>query len=98
MTRSNGRALRMPNSPQTHSTALEVLTLAGRTGVLAGAGYFDWSGRTPDALFADATAKLLALKRAVRQIVTMRAKPPCCRQNGVSPHTVIRRMMRVSAG
>ena len=43
-------------------------------GVLAGGGYFDWSGRTPDVLFAERDRKLLALERAVREIGTMRGE------------------------
>jgi 3-hydroxybutyryl-CoA dehydrogenase len=61
-----------PPVQQTHSTVLDALVAAGRTGVLAGGGYFDWSGRSPDMLFAQRDRKLLALKRALREIGTMR--------------------------
>ena len=52
----------------------------------------------PDALFAERDRKLLALKRACGRSERCAASRPLCRQNGMSPHTVIRRMMRVSAG
>jgi 3-hydroxybutyryl-CoA dehydrogenase len=51
-----------------HSVVLDSLIAAGRTGVSTGCGYFDWSGRSPDALFAERDRKLLALKRALREI------------------------------
>jgi 3-hydroxybutyryl-CoA dehydrogenase len=63
-----------PPAQQTHSTVLDALIAAGRTGVLAGGGYFDRSGRCPGALFAERDRKLLALKRAVREIGTMRGE------------------------
>jgi len=55
-----------------HSVVLGSLMATGRTGVLAGGGYFDWSRRTPDALFAERDRKLLALKRALREIGPIR--------------------------
>jgi 3-hydroxybutyryl-CoA dehydrogenase len=61
-----------PPAPRSHSESLDALVAAGRTGVLAGGGYFDWSGRSPNALFADRDRRLLALKRALRQIGTVR--------------------------
>ena len=63
-----------PPAQQTHSAVLDASVAARRTGVLAGGGYFDWSGRSPDALFAERDRKLLALKRAVREIGTMRGE------------------------
>jgi 3-hydroxybutyryl-CoA dehydrogenase len=63
-----------PPAQQTHSTVLDALIAAGRTGVLAGGGYFDRSGRCPGALFAERDRKLLALKRGVREIGTMRGE------------------------
>jgi 3-hydroxybutyryl-CoA dehydrogenase len=57
-----------PPEQKTHSTVLDALVAAGRTGVLAGGGYFDWSGRDPAALFAERDRKLLALKQALRGI------------------------------
>ena len=61
-----------PPAQKTHSTVLDGLVAAGRTGVLSGAGYFDWGGRGSDQLFAQRDQKLLALKRALREIGTMR--------------------------
>jgi 3-hydroxybutyryl-CoA dehydrogenase len=46
----------------------------GRTGVLAGKGYFDWSAHTPAELFRERDRKLLALKRAFREIGRMEGK------------------------
>jgi 3-hydroxybutyryl-CoA dehydrogenase len=60
-----------PPAQKTHSKVLDALVAAGRTGVLAGSGYFDWGGRDPDALFAQRDRKLLALKRALREIGAM---------------------------
>jgi 3-hydroxybutyryl-CoA dehydrogenase len=62
-----------PPVQKTHGAVLDALIAAGRTGVLAGGGYFDWSGRSPGELFAQRDRKLLALKRAFREIGTMRA-------------------------
>jgi 3-hydroxybutyryl-CoA dehydrogenase len=57
-----------PPEQKAHSTVLDGLVAAGRTGVLAGGGYFDWSGHSPAELFAARDRKLLALKRALRDI------------------------------
>jgi 3-hydroxybutyryl-CoA dehydrogenase len=48
-----------------------ILARSGRTGVLAGGGYFDWQGHSHDARFAERDRKLLALKRALREIGTV---------------------------
>jgi 3-hydroxybutyryl-CoA dehydrogenase len=61
-----------PPQQKKHSTVLDALIAAGRTGVLAGGGYFDWRGSNPAALFAERDRKLLALKQALRRIGTMR--------------------------
>jgi 3-hydroxybutyryl-CoA dehydrogenase len=68
-----------PPAPQTHSTVLDALVAAGRTGVLAGGGYFDWRGRDPGELFAQRDRKLLALKQALREIGSLTAEPPSSR-------------------
>jgi 3-hydroxybutyryl-CoA dehydrogenase len=52
------------------SPALDKLVAEGRTGVLAGAGYYDWPG-DPAALFEARDKRLIALKQAMRQIGTM---------------------------
>jgi 3-hydroxybutyryl-CoA dehydrogenase len=52
------------------SPALDRLIAEGRTGVLAGAGYYDWPG-DPAKLFEARDRRLIALKRAMREIGTM---------------------------
>ncbi len=54
-----------------HSETLDKLVEQGRTGVIAGRGYFDWGGRSPEELFRERDRKLLALKRAMRDIGRM---------------------------
>lgn len=54
------------------SDILDALCAEGRTGVMAGRGYFDWGGRDPAELFRDRDRRLLALKRALREIGPMR--------------------------
>jgi 3-hydroxybutyryl-CoA dehydrogenase len=53
------------------SETLDRLIEQGRTGVMAGRGYFDWGGRTPEDLFRERDRKLLALKQALRKIGPM---------------------------
>ena len=53
------------------SETLDGLLAEGRSGVLAGRGYFDWGGRAPEDLFRERDRKLLALKRALREIGRM---------------------------
>ncbi len=53
------------------SRSLDELIAAGRTGVMSGAGYYDWGGRDPAELFEERDRRLLALKRALRGIGTM---------------------------
>jgi 3-hydroxybutyryl-CoA dehydrogenase len=55
------------------SETLDALLAQGRTGVMAGAGYFDWGGKPAADLFQARDRKLLALKRALREIGTMAA-------------------------
>ena len=57
-----------PPVPTGRSETLEALVAAGRTGVQAGRGYYDWGGRSPEDLFRERDRKLLALKRALREI------------------------------
>lgn len=57
------------------SETLERLAAEGRDGVLSGRGYFDWGGRAPEDLFRDRDRKLLALKRALREIKPMEPNP-----------------------
>jgi len=54
-----------------HSETLDKLIAEGRTGVMAGKGYFDWGDRSPEELFRERDRKLLALKQALRKIGPM---------------------------
>ncbi|HEX3347052.1 MAG TPA: 3-hydroxyacyl-CoA dehydrogenase family protein [Acetobacteraceae bacterium] len=63
-----------PPPVRDRSPILDRLVAEGRTGVLAGRGYFDWGGRPPEELFRDRDRKLLALKRALRDIGRMEGK------------------------
>jgi 3-hydroxybutyryl-CoA dehydrogenase len=60
-----------PPPVRDHSPTRDALIAQGRTGVMAGKGYYDWGGRTPDELFRERDRKLLALKRALREIGPM---------------------------
>ncbi len=60
-----------PPVPQDRSETLDKLIEEGRTGVMAGKGYFDWGDRTPEELFRERDRKLLALKQALRKIGPM---------------------------
>ena len=53
------------------SETLDKLIAEGRTGVMAGKGYFDWRDRSPEELFRERDWKLLALKQALRAIGPM---------------------------
>ena len=59
-----------PPAPRNDSPTLDGLIAQGRTGVMAGAGYYDWTTE-PGKLFAARDARLIALKRAMREIGTM---------------------------
>lgn len=52
----------------TRSATLDRLVDAGRTGVMSGAGFFDYGGRSPDDLFRARDERLLSLKRHLRRI------------------------------
>lgn len=60
-----------PPEPRGCSDTLDALIAAGRTGVMAGKGYFDWGDRSPEELFRERDRKLLALKQALRKIGPM---------------------------
>jgi 3-hydroxybutyryl-CoA dehydrogenase len=60
-----------PPVPPDRSATLDSLIAEGRTGVMAGKGYFDWGDRTPEELFRERDRKLLALKQALRAIGPM---------------------------
>jgi 3-hydroxybutyryl-CoA dehydrogenase len=63
-----------PPVPRENSETLDALIADGRTGVMAGKGYFDWGGRGPEELFRQRDRKLLALKQALRAIGPMEGK------------------------
>ncbi|PPQ28676.1 3-hydroxyacyl-CoA dehydrogenase family protein [Rhodopila globiformis] len=60
-----------PPEPRGESETLDKLIAEGRTGVMAGKGYFDWGDRSPEDLFRERDRKLLALKQALRAIGPM---------------------------
>jgi 3-hydroxybutyryl-CoA dehydrogenase len=60
-----------PPTPRDRSETLDQLIAEGRTGVMAGKGYFDWGDRSPEELFRERDRKLLALKQALRAIGPM---------------------------
>ena len=60
-----------PPEVRGRSETLDRLIAEGRTGVMAGKGYFDWGGRSPEELFRERDRKLLALKQAMRRIGPM---------------------------
>lgn len=57
-----------PPAPRDRSATLDRLLAEGRSGVLAGRGFFDYGGRSAEELFRERDRKLLALKRAWRAI------------------------------
>lgn len=63
-----------PPPPPTQSPALDKLVAEGRTGVMAGKGFFDWGDHTPAELFRERDRRLLQLKQALRGIKPMMGK------------------------
>jgi 3-hydroxybutyryl-CoA dehydrogenase len=59
-----------PPPPRENSETLDRLIAGGRTGVMAGAGYYDWHKDTQK-LMAARDRRLMALKKALREIGTM---------------------------
>ncbi len=57
-----------PPPPRDRSPTLDRLLGEGRSGVMAGRGFYDYGGRSAAALFRERDRKLLALKRAWRAI------------------------------
>jgi 3-hydroxybutyryl-CoA dehydrogenase len=57
-----------PAPDRTRCETLEKLLEAGRAGVMSGAGFFDYGGRSPDELFRARDERLLSLKRHLRDI------------------------------
>ena len=64
-----------PPPPPTQSPTLDHLVAEGRTGVMAGKGFFDWGGQRPEELFRERDRRLLKLKRALRDIPPMMGTP-----------------------
>lgn len=50
------------------SPTVDRLIAEGRTGVMAGKGFFDYTGRSPDELFRERDRRLLSLKRHLRKL------------------------------
>jgi 3-hydroxybutyryl-CoA dehydrogenase len=62
----------VPPPPQRgRCEAIDRLVAAGATGVASGRGFYDYGGRSPAELFAERDRKLLALKRALKEIGSM---------------------------
>jgi 3-hydroxybutyryl-CoA dehydrogenase len=60
-----------PPEPKGSSEYLDRLIAEGRTGVMAGKGYFDWGDKPAEELLQERDRKLLALKQALRAIGPM---------------------------
>ncbi len=60
-----------PPVPQGRSAVLDAAIAQGRTGVMTGAGYYDWAGAAPEDLFRMRDRKLMAIKRAMREAGSM---------------------------
>ncbi|MCJ2096597.1 3-hydroxyacyl-CoA dehydrogenase family protein [Methylobacterium sp. J-072] len=69
--RAMANASRTAQGAPMRSKTLDALCTEGRTGVMAGRGYFDWGGRAPADLFRERDRKLLALKKAMAGIGRM---------------------------
>ncbi len=62
----------VPPPPQRkRSEAIDRLIAEGATGVASGRGFYDYKGRSPAELFAERDRKLIALKKALREIGSM---------------------------
>jgi 3-hydroxybutyryl-CoA dehydrogenase len=59
-----------------HSDALDAALAQGHSGVMAGRGLYDWGGAEPAVLLAERDRRLLALKRALREIGPMAGLEP----------------------
>lgn len=76
MRRSLANRTYAPPPPRGRSDILDALCAAGRTGVMSGGGFFDWGGRSAEDLFSERDRRLLALKRALREIGRMEGSQP----------------------
>lgn len=61
----------VPPAEPKHNRTLEKLVAEGRTGVMAGKGFFDWGDEAPEKLFRERDRRLLKLKQALRGISPM---------------------------
>ncbi len=68
MSRAVANKTYTPPPVRGESTTLSALMKEGRSGVMAGAGFFDYGGRPPEELFRERDIELIALKRALEQI------------------------------
>lgn len=59
-----------PPEPFEASASMDALIAAGATGVMSGKGYYEW-GDEPAKLFEERDRRLIALKKALREIGTM---------------------------
>lgn len=66
--RSLANAVYSPPVPSGRSDTLDRLVEQGRTGAMAGAGFFDYEGKSPRELFRQRDEELIALDRALRAI------------------------------
>jgi 3-hydroxybutyryl-CoA dehydrogenase len=60
-----------PPPPIRNSAALDRLIAEGATGVMAGRGFYDYGGAEPARLFEERDRRLIALKRALKEIGSM---------------------------
>ena len=63
-----------PPAPRANSDAIDALCAEGRTGVMAGRGFFDWGDRPPEELFRDRDRRLLQLKKAMKAVGRMEGR------------------------
>ena len=66
---TNGSYVPPPEPKQ--SPTLDKLVADGRTGVMAGRGFYDWGDRSPAELFRERDRRLLKLKQALRGVKPM---------------------------
>jgi 3-hydroxybutyryl-CoA dehydrogenase len=69
---TNGSYIPPPHPER--SPTLDRLVAEGRTGVMAGKGFFDWGDAAPAELFRERDRRLLKLKQALRGIPAMMGK------------------------
>lgn len=60
-----------PPVPTGRSQTVDRLVAEGRTGVKSGKGFYDWGGRSTEELFRERDRRLMALKKAMRNIKPM---------------------------